>query len=61
MTRDQTPSSNIINLEQPLLDAQSEVHYRATRFEQYGGWHNEQYLKFAIERLERLETAQVDV
>ena len=50
-----TARNNVIQLEQPLLEAQNEVHYRATRFEQHGGWHNEQYLKKAVERLERLE------
>ncbi|WP_158507042.1 hypothetical protein [Ruegeria atlantica] len=43
--------------EDELLEAQGDVHYRATRFEQYGGWHNEQLLKRAVKRLEELEAA----
>ncbi|NOD46392.1 hypothetical protein GS624_03615 [Ruegeria sp. HKCCD5849] len=42
-------------IENALLKAQGEVHYRATRLEQYGGWHNEQLFKKAVSRLEELE------
>lgn len=45
----------IEEMEEQMLDAQGEVHYRATRFEWYGGWHNEQLFKAAVARLEKVE------
>ncbi len=46
--------------EDALLEAQGDVHYRATRFEQYRGWHNEQLLKEAVSRLAETEGTDAD-